>query len=132
MRFWMSGEVQDDIADAHRIARKEIEQALTSELSACDYGLQQWAFISMITPWVDDEDYPEVKRYRKKERTVEFRLRIDHKRFKAASPTVQLRLLAESALRSFDLLVEKKPPGVKAEALRDDVQELFRDRGWCK
>ena len=94
MKLWMSDEIQADVGDVHRRARQDVENAINDKLSDSDYGsgVSKWAFISIIRE-EDSDDYGEIRRYDKRRKVVEFRLKIDHSQFKQAAATEQRKLL---------------------------------------
>src|SRR4051812_4417485 len=99
MKFWMSGEIMADVADAHREARNEVEEQLNERFGARDYGrdLQKLALIAIIRPAGDDA-YPEIYKYQKKDRTVEARLKINHEEFRGAKDKTERKQLLLDAL----------------------------------
>jgi hypothetical protein len=62
MELWMSGEVWVDVADAHRVARTQIEHEVNKTVGERDYGkgVKQWAFITIMLPPDIEEQYPNV------------------------------------------------------------------------
>jgi hypothetical protein len=106
--FWMSGEIQNDVGDYYRIARNIIEPVLNQCVEGKSYGegLKEWAYLAIILKPGIDEYYPEIKRYRKKKREVEFRLKIDHAKFLEGDSKMHLKLLSQSVLRSLELMKE--------------------------
>jgi Immunity protein 44 len=86
MKLWMSSEASRDVATALRKTRNEIEQIVNSSLANRDYGegVRQWAFIAIVLPTDMHQEYPERLKYRKSDRSVEFRLHIDWTRSKRA------------------------------------------------
>lgn len=128
LRFWMSGEIQGDIDDASYIAaRKAVEQAVNAQLGERDYGrgLKLWAYLSIILNPEIDRYYPEVKRYSKRKKEVEFRLKIDHNQFVHGDHKTHLRLLAESVLRSLDLMQEMNIKDLDLDKLTIDVTQCL-------
>lgn len=89
MKLWMSGEVEADAFDALRHARLAVQTAFNERFGTTDYGggISEWAYIAMIGAGRITPSYPEVKRYHRRDGSLEFRLRIDHATFLVADPT---------------------------------------------
>jgi hypothetical protein len=77
MNIWMSGEIQDDVGYAFTQARNDVEGTLNAVVADRDYGngVQKWAFIPIILPR-EDERWGEIRKYHKRRKVVEFRLKI--------------------------------------------------------
>jgi hypothetical protein len=129
--LWTSGEVQVDVADSFRLARKEVDTLVNETVKGVDYGdgLEEWALIFIIRA-EDHSDYDEVKKYRKKTREFEFRLKIPHGAFKIADATGQRRLIAESVRRSIAEMDKLRASNVDIERLRKDVVAALVAKGW--
>jgi hypothetical protein len=126
LRFWMSGEIQSDVGYAHQEAWKPIEGHINECVGERDYGegLKLWAYIAVILNEETDSYYPEIKRYRKREKEVEFRLKINHKEFLEGDSNTHIRLLAQSVLRSLELM--------KGMHIKDfDLDSLITDVNQC-
>jgi hypothetical protein len=129
--LWMSGEVQSDIADEYRLARKDVEAAVNAALRPFNYGdgLNKWSVIAIILE-EDHPDFDEVKKYRGKERTFEFRLKISHTAFKSADPVGRRRLIVEALLRSIAEMRILTIRSIDHAKLESDVRELAAAKGW--
>ncbi|MFH1932546.1 MAG: Imm44 family immunity protein [Pseudomonadota bacterium] len=127
IRFWMSGKIQSDVGDYYREASNIIEAVLNQYVEGENYGegLKEWGFIAIILKSGFDEYYPEIKRYRKKKREVEFRLKINYKKFLKGNAETHLKLMAESVLRSFDLMREMNIKDFDLERLTSDVTQCL-------
>jgi hypothetical protein len=125
MKLWMSGEIQANAADAYRQARKDVENVINDKLSRSDYGsgIQKWIYIAIIRE-EDSEDYGEIKKYTRRTKEVEFRLKIEHSKFTTAHSTEQKRLLFESLLRSIREMKELRIPDVDFQRLETDVMSI--------
>jgi hypothetical protein len=127
-RFWISGEIQGDVPDFAFInARKTIESVLNKCAEEKNYGegLKEWAFIAIILKSGFDEYYPEIKKYRPKKKEVEFRLKISFEEFLKGDSKIQLKLFAESVLRSLDLMREMKIKDFDLEKFTKDVTQCL-------
>jgi len=127
IKFWMSGEIQSEVGDCYRQAQNTIEAVLNQCVGVRNYGegLKEWAYIAIILKPDIDKYYPEVKRYRKKKREVEFRLKINYKKFLKGNAETHLRLVAESVLRSFSLMREMNIKKFDLERLTKDVNQCL-------
>lgn len=129
VKLWTSGEIQADIGDAFRLARKEVEDAVNTALAA-DYGagFTGWTLIAIIRE-VDDPSYAEVKRYRKKD-GFEFRLKLGHATFKAATAQQQRKLIADLVRRSIAEMRTLAAKNVECDRLYADVEAALEAKGW--
>lgn len=105
MKLWMSGEIQADVADAYRNARKAVETEVNRLLAEVPLSErhEEWAVIAIIR----EEDSPEYGEVVKKSPTgeeFEFRLRIPHAEFLAATPAKRVGLIFKAVGRSVDLM----------------------------
>jgi len=127
IKFWMSGEIQSEVDDKFDATWKVIEAELNQCVEGKNYGegLKEWAFIAIILKPGFDEYYPEIKRYRKKKREVEFRLKIDYKEFLKGNAEANLKLFAQSVLRSFSLMREMNIKNFDLERLTNDVSQCL-------
>lgn len=123
LRFWMSGEIEGDVYDAYDKAEKTVETEVAQCIQHKDYGggLRLWAYLAIILDSKTAPYYPEVKRYSQRKKEVEFRLKINHQEFLEGSPETQLKLMAESVLRSLYLMPEIGVKDVDLEQLTEDV-----------
>lgn len=123
MKLWMSGEIQADIADAYRQARKIVEvefNRLLAEVSLAES--KEWAFIAIIRE-EDSPDYGEVVKKSPKDKGFEFRLKIPHAEFLAASSTEKTGLIFKALSRSVDLMGQL---GVSSDTQKALREVLFR------
>lgn len=127
----MSGEIQSDIADEYRSARKDIESAANAVLGSSDYGdgINKWVLIAIIR----DEDHPdfdEVRKYQKKDRRFESRLKISHADFKTADAMVRRKLIVDALLRSVGEMRRLNIRNIDHAKLESDIRELASSKGW--
>lgn len=132
MKIWMSGEVQSDVADDYRKLRKEIEQSLNAVFSGRDYGagLAEWDVIAMIFGDDGPKEYKEVKKYNKRDKSTEFRLRIDYQKFKHGDDAARRKLILDVLDHSLSILDSMKIPDIDIVGLRRDVQQTAKENGW--
>jgi hypothetical protein len=120
----MSGEIEADIADAYRQARKKVESEvnrLLAEVSIAEKA-KEWAFIAIIRK-DDSPDYGEVVKKSSQGKEFEFRLKIPHAQFLAANPGQRVGLIFKALSRSVDLMGQLGVSTGTQKALRE---VLFR------
>jgi hypothetical protein len=90
MNFSMSGEIDADIGWGEHVARNKILPILAElvDEASLEFELERWSFISIILSGKFISDYPEVFKFNKKSKVLEFRLQIDHERFKQADESL--------------------------------------------
>lgn len=126
----MSAEIQRDVSPQYTAALNEIEPAINAAIGGTDYGpFTRWSFIAIVRE-EDDPDYDEVKKYRKKDRVFEFRLKIEYATFKAADDLGKRKLIVASLLRSIDEMRNLVPKGIDYVRLESDVRNVALSNGW--
>ncbi|HZF50553.1 MAG TPA: Imm44 family immunity protein [Polyangiaceae bacterium] len=131
MTLWMSGEIQLDIADQHRSARKDVESSINTVLGSSSYGegINKWYLIPIIL----EENIPgfgEVNKYRKDERSFESRLKVSHSEFKATDAVGQRRLIMNALLRSVAEMKRLAVSSIDYAKLESDLHKLAAAKGW--
>jgi len=131
MKLWMGAEIQSDLADGYRPARKQIESKINQVVASRDYGsrLMKWYFIAIIRK-IDSPDYREIAKYIKSKKETEFRKRIDYLTFKAADAFDQRKLIFESLVKTVHLMPEIGVPNFNHQQVLDDLLDLARTEGW--
>jgi hypothetical protein len=129
--LWISGEIQADIGDDYHLGSNEVEEAINAALSGIDFGkgFNKLSLIPIVLEQ-DDPDYDEVRRYHKADKDFEFRLKIQHAAFRAASPTGQRRLIVQSILRAVDEMKKMKIKNVDCEKLEQAIRDVAASKGW--
>ena len=132
MELWMSGEIEGDVGDAYREVMNLVEEKMNEVFERKDYGsgLSEWAFIAMIFGEHSPDWYEEVRRYHRKDKSAEFRMKIDHAQFLSADRPGRLALLCEALLRSLQAMEEMKINDVDVSAIRFDFLTVARINGW--
>lgn len=134
MKVWISGELQADIGEAFRVAANEIESTINTAIEDKDYGtgVVEWALIpTILNPQFErSTGYNEIRRYWRKKRETEFRLKIDHASFKAADDLGRRRLILEMILQSIDDARRMKIPTFNLDRFAADVHEIGERHGW--
>jgi hypothetical protein len=123
MKLWIGAEMDADVADSFRIARNRVEAAINLVILPKSYDLPVtgWDCIAIIRA---DATFPERVRYSQKSREMDFRLRIDHARFKAASSDEQELMLFTMLRRSLELLAKRLPSTLKLDELYADLNAV--------
>lgn len=122
----MSGEIQKEVYDAYRAARKTIEIRVNERLEGEDYGkgLEEWAYIAIIRA-VDSDDYPEIFKYSKRNKEAEFRLKINYNQFESGSPETQRKLISASLLRALKMMPEIGVKDIDYNRLMKDISQVL-------
>lgn len=130
MQFWSSSEVQSDVADSHRPARKDLELAINNVIAERSYGdgVSQWALIYIILD--EGDDYPELNRYQKKNGVAEFRLVVDYAAIQACDHMEHRKVLAQTIVRSLDLAKTMKIASFDLDAFSRDVVSALAQLRW--
>jgi Immunity protein 44 len=131
VRVWTSSEALIDVDEALNLARKDVEREVAKSLASKNYGsgVSKWALIYILLP-ENDPKYPEVRRYRKRTRVVEFRLKVDHQAFKEGGAIAQRKLLAAAFLRSIDLSGSLPIEDFDRTRFKADVVQVFERNNW--
>jgi hypothetical protein len=121
MKLWIGAEMDADVADSFREARNRVEVAINRVTLPKSYDLPvtDWDCIAIVRA---DENFPERVCYSQKNREMDFRLRIDHAGFKAASLHDQELMLFTMLRRSLELLAKRLPTTLKLDELYADLK----------
>ena len=127
MRIWIGGELYHDIDDFD--LSKEIVRLINDRLKKTSYGsgLKSWDIIPIVLPKRRHVDYPEVAKYDKKSRQCEFRLWIDHAKFKKGTLAEQYRLYCDMLRRSLDYLESWDIAKLDVPQLRVDFEAAIKN-----
>jgi hypothetical protein len=129
MRIFISGETDADIGDAYRKLIMEIGPKLKILCGEKSYGeeILEIAIIPTIfSPKTSDVlQYKERKRYSPKTRAADFRLRIDHQKFKDADEDGKRKLILQNIIDSIRILKTKVKKGFEGDKLEEDIRRLF-------
>lgn len=125
MKFSMSGEIDADIGRGEHVARNKILPVLAElvEGASLEFELDRWSFISIFLSGKFISDYPEVFKFNKKSKVLEFRLQIDHESFKQADEPLQISMMLDSIERSIGLMSKFKMVESDRRLLLDAVNE---------
>lgn len=129
MRFFMSGELDSEIADQYRVARKLVETKLNETLGAECYGeaLLEISIIPIILGPRFIQGKTERRLIKHKEKTADYRLFIDFTQFKDGSPSDRVNLLLANVLSCVDDIAAKLGSQLDAQRLKNDIKKLFSE-----
>ncbi|OZG70207.1 hypothetical protein BTA51_27465 [Hahella sp. CCB-MM4] len=130
MKLWIGGELQADVADNFRAARKKVENAINDEITRGSYevNLVDWDCIAILR---EDNEFKEITKYSSSKKEMDYRLNINFQEFKNASAEKQESMIFDMLKRSLTLLKEKKGINVgEIERLIRDVDHVGKVNGW--
>ncbi|MEX3418989.1 dihydrolipoamide succinyltransferase [Bacillus sp. HSTU-bmb18] len=134
MRFFLSGELEGDIAEEFINIISEIGSELEG-LNSNDYGseVEEIAIIPIvakITPEYEDAGFfKERKLFKRKSKEADFRLRIDYETFLSADYATRKILIIRNIIQSIRILGEKAKSDFNAIKLEQDVLQIFDING---
>lgn len=130
--LWISGEIEGDVYDNYRLARNEVEPTINTSLKGTHYGrgFSRLCLIPMIFGPNSPDYYNEIRRYHKKDKDFEFRLKIPYAEFKAADALGQRRLLMENILRAVDEMKKMRTKDVEVDKLERAIREVAAAHDW--
>ena len=130
MELFLSAEVDGGVSEALHRARTRFKKIVVPKL-ADDYGpgVERWSVITILRHSIP-EGWGEVRKYHRQSHVAEFRLIIDYVEFKAASSEKQVRMLADSILRSVDLFPSLKVEDFDIDRFRRDILDAASSEGW--
>jgi hypothetical protein len=134
MRYWSTSETDKDVCMACSSARKAIERLIIRLLSKNDYGngVNEIAYIATILS-ADTRivlDYPERRRFTKKDKAFEFRLALDHVTFLQADKATRQKMMCLSVLDALQWATGRKIKDFDGLRLHADVERAFQGQGW--
>ncbi|MDE7550268.1 dihydrolipoamide succinyltransferase [Bacillus anthracis] len=134
MRFFLSGELEGDIAEEFINIISEIGSELEG-LNSNDYGseVEEIAIIPIvakITPEYEDAGFfKERKLFKRKSKEADFRLRIDYETFLSADYATRKILIIRNIIRSIRILGERAKSDFNAIKLEQDILQVFDING---
>ena len=125
MEFFMSGEIDAKVGDTEHIARNKINSVLSGlvENAKLNFDINRWSFISIILSDLFISGYPEVAKFHKKIKVLEFRLQIPFEEFIGATPKVQISMILDAIERSIGLMEKFKIPESDRQTLKTAVTQ---------
>jgi hypothetical protein len=102
MKLWIGAEMDEEVSDAYRQARRLVEPAVNAKLSDVKLGspYEKWAFIGIVMS--DEGFYKEVAKKDARRKVLEFRLKIDHDAFRRGTDKARAALMLKALERSVD------------------------------
>lgn len=134
MRFFLSGELEGDIAEEFINIISEIGSELEG-LNSNNYGseVEEIAIIPIvakITPEYEDAGFfKERKLFKRKSKEADFRLRIDYETFLSADYATRKILIIRNIIRSIRILGGKAKSDFNAIKLEQDILQIFDING---
>lgn len=129
IKFFLFGEIDADIGDEYMKLRYEIESKIKNLIKDNNYGDGISELIIIPTVFSSATygvlNYKERKRYSPKTRIAEFRLRIDHQKFKDADEDGKSKLILQNIIDSIRILKTKVKKGFEGDKLEEDIRKLF-------
>ena len=108
-----------------------INRILNERLGNYGEGLQDWLLMFIILHEKSlGHDGPERVLFKKKDKSIDLRLHLDHKAFKIGSDDERRALMIATILRSVDLIGDKKIPDFDFPRFQSDVHRVFKEEGW--
>ncbi|MBJ8005813.1 MULTISPECIES: Imm44 family immunity protein [Bacillus cereus group] len=130
MRFFLSGELEGDIAEEFINIISEIGNELEG-LNGNDYGseVEKIAIIPIvvnITPEYEDAGFhKERKLFKRKSKGADFRLRIDYETFLLADDSGRKILIIKNIIQSIRILGKRAKSDFNAIKLEQDILQVF-------
>ncbi|GAA3962068.1 Imm44 family immunity protein [Allohahella marinimesophila] len=127
MRFFISGELDSEIAEVFRAIRQQVEKQLNEHLAGQMYGsaIEKIALAPIIRgPRFSPAS--ERRLVQHKSKTADYRLVIEYDRFLNGSEQVRRQLLVENLLLAVDDLGRKLGNKFEGQRLAQDISTLFR------
>ncbi|EPC8420115.1 MULTISPECIES: Imm44 family immunity protein [Bacillus] len=134
MRFFLSGELEGDIAEEFINIISEIGNELEG-LNSNDYGseVEEIAIIPIVvnitSEYEDAGFHKERKLFKRKSKEADFRLRIDHETFLSADYATRKILIIRNVIQSIRILGGKAKSDFNAIKLEQDILEVFDIKG---
>jgi len=129
MGIFISGETDADIGDTYGKLIIEIGSKLKILFEKNNYGdkiLRISIIPTIFSPKTYEVlNYKERKRYSPKTRVAEFRLKIDHQKFKDADEEGKRKLILQNIIDSIRILKTKVKKGFEGDKLEEDIRRLF-------
>lgn len=131
MKLWIGAETQAEVTDSFRSIRTEMEGVLNREIESFsgDIGVDGWDCMVILR---EDCHLPEVIKYSKARRDMDFRLQMDYQAFVKSPHKGRRQLLFALLLRSLSLLKHKSGQIAEVDELTARVRAVGSQRGWLE
>jgi hypothetical protein len=126
MKIWMSGEIQSTVSKQFRFALLAIEPAFNEYFGGLSFGsgLVEIDYLPIIRE-IESDDFDEVKRYTKKDRSAEFRLKIPYEMCLKADQKEMTILMLASLRRAVGILQTMKIKDFDAKAFGEEFDRFL-------
>ena len=126
MKLWIGGEIEADVEESFRHARRDVQAAINDIISEKVYqvDLGGWDCIAIIR---NDDCFDEICKYSKKTKEMDLRLKLDYKNFKSSSELERKQMLFAMLIRSLSILKEK---GAIKDGLLSDALLAGKSNRW--
>lgn len=125
MKIWTSSETSSGLGKGPGSILLDIENSFNSELSDKNYGsgIIEFTYIAIILG-KEFDIYDEIKKFHKKKKELEFRLKVNYSDFRNASEEEKYNLLFLSILLAIDESKKFNISSYDQASLRSDFVEL--------
>ena len=135
MKIFITGETYKTVGEKMRLIDIQLQPKLNEEISNKNYGqgIFHWGYISICCPpeLYNGGFFKEIKKYTKKRKEIDIRLRIAYEAMLKANEKEVYKLFCDSFLRSIDIAEnELEIKDFDFRAFRKDLTDLFRKEGW--
>jgi hypothetical protein len=127
VRFFFSGELDSQIANAYRSTREQVETTLNDALTSAEYGaaIEQIGIIPIILSAKFAVGRKERRLVKRAEKVADYRLFIDFDSFANGSEEERKLLLIENLLNAVTDIERKLKSSFNGARLRQDILALF-------
>jgi len=135
MKFFITSEMDEIVANKVRFNRNSVEQKIKELIKEKNYGsgISYWGHIIICcAPEAYEAGlFKEIRKYSKKEKEVELRLRIEYEDMLRADKKKVFKLISESILKGVDIAEsEFKINDFDFKSFRSNLLNLFIKQGW--
>ena len=134
MKFLISGEIsdlqkEDLIPEKWGRIRRKVEDKLNQNLSENDYGdAINYIFLAPMILQDDVDFYARIKErkvVRRKEKSADFRLRIDYLKFASADDSIREKMLLKNIIDAVRIIHQRTRREFNGEKLESDILFLW-------
>jgi hypothetical protein len=130
MKFWLGAEIDKNVYEVFRLARKEVERTLNERLGSKIYDLALDSF-DCISVMRGDTVFKERVLYSPKKRNMDFRLWMELDEFIKTDQIGRQAQIFAMLIRATDILKSKKGVSpVSVDELKTDMLEVGREMNW--
>jgi hypothetical protein len=129
MKLWIGAETQAEVTESFRSIRTEVERAVNAAIASfkSDIGVDSWDCVVILR---EDVHLPEVIKFSKARRDMDFRLQLDYQTFFKSDELGRKQLLFALLLRSLMLLKHKTGLAAEFDQLTALVRAVGERHGW--